>query len=102
RDLLGLMGTAGALGWTATNAQAPEPSTVASLANVVERNDEAVRRLLPTQITDQASPNRGSIPDPFGLHSAGSASGVVETLAASFVHPASKFHHDSALLDRIR
>ena len=39
RDLLGLMGTAGAFGWTATNAQAPRP-TVASLANVVERNDE--------------------------------------------------------------
>jgi hypothetical protein len=102
RDLLGLMGTAGALGWTATNAQAPEPSTVASLATVVERNDEGVRRLLQSQLSDPASPDRGGVRDQFGLHSAGSAGGVVETLAASFVHPRSAFHQDAGLLNRIR
>ena len=79
RDLLALMGTAGALGRygdAAANAALP-------LAAIVERNDAAVRAALQSQIADPASPNRGSVPDQFGLHSAGSASGVVETLAAS-------------------
>ena len=68
----------------------------------LERNDTATRRLLETQITDPASPWRGSVPDQFDLHSAGSAGGVIETLAASFVHPRSKFHGDAALSERIR
>ena len=55
-----------------------------------------------TQVTNPASPVRGSVPDQFGLHSAGSAGGVSETLAASFVHPRSRFHHDIVVLERIR
>jgi hypothetical protein len=102
RDLLALMGTAGTLSLSGTgDAQAPAASAP-GVASVVERNDAAVRTLLETQLTDPASPNRGCVPDQFGLHSAGSASGVAETLAASFVHPQSTFHHDNVLLDRIR
>jgi len=102
RDLLALMGTAGTLSLSASgDAQTPAASAP-DAASVVERNDAAVRTLLETQLTDPASPNRGCVPDQFGLHPAGSASGVAETLAASFVHPQSAFHHDRVLLDRIR
>ena len=103
RDLLALMGTAGALARCGgAEAQTTAGGTAPAPASVVERNDGAVRTLLQSQISDPASPHRGSVPDQFGLHSAGSASGVAETLAASFVHPASSFHRDGALLDRIR
>ena len=102
RDLLALMGTAGTLSLSG-NADAQTPAASAPGAgSVVERNDTAARTLLGTQLTDPASPNRGCVPDQFGLHSAGSASAVAETLAASFVHPQSAFHHDRVLLDRIR
>lgn len=74
----------------------------ALMAKAVERNDSAVQSLLQRQITEPASPWRGSVPDQFGLHSAGSAGGVTETLSASFVHPRSRFHRDSVVLDRIR
>ena len=103
RDLLALMGTAGALGRYGDAAAQDAAATAAlPLAAVVERNDAAVRAALQSQIADPASPNRGSVPDQFGLHSAGSASGVVETLAASFVHPRSAFHRSAVLLERIR
>jgi hypothetical protein len=74
----------------------------ALVATAVERNDAAVQSLLQSQITAAASPWRGSVPDQVGLHSAGSASGVCEVLAASFVHPRSRFHRDAVLLERIR
>lgn len=72
------------------------------LERAIERNDAAVRRLLDAQITGPASPWRGGIADEFGLHAAGSAGGLTETMAASFVHPQSKFHGDPALVERIR
>jgi hypothetical protein len=102
RDLLALMGTAGALTVRSTAEAQVTGGTPPPPAGALERNDSAVRTLLQTQITAAANPNRGSVPDQFGLYSAGSASGVVETMAASFVHPQSAFHHDAALLDRIR
>jgi hypothetical protein len=42
------------------------------------------------------------VPDQVGLHSAGSAGGVAETLTASFIHPKSRFHGDNALVERVR
>ena len=102
RDLLALMGTAGTLSLCDDAAAQTAAASAPGLASIVERNDAAVRTLLQSQITDTVSANRGSVPDQFGLHSAGSASGVAETLAASYAHPQSAFHHDSALLDRIR
>lgn len=71
-------------------------------AAAVARNDAAVRKLLDAQITDPSSPWRGSIADEFGLHHAGSAGGLVETLTASFVEPSSTFHGDAALVTRIK
>ncbi len=69
---------------------------------IVDRNDDAVRKLMRAQITDAQSPWAGSVPDDYLMHSAGSAGGLIETLAASFSCPQSKFHKDSGLLDRIR
>jgi hypothetical protein len=88
-----------ALSNVALQAQAPG---VPAVDAVVARNDTAARTLLDAQVTDPASAWCGSVPDQFSLHSAGSAAGVIETLAASFVHPRSRFHDDPALLERIR
>ena len=103
RDLLALMGTAGALGrYAGATAQEAGGEAALPLAAIVERNDVAVRSVLQSQITDPDSPGRGSVPDQFGLHSAGSASGVVESLTASFVHPRSAFHRSNVLFERVR
>jgi hypothetical protein len=100
RDALGLIATAGA--FASLETPPPAQAAVPTLDQLVERHDTAVRTLLGSQITDSASRFRGSVPDQFLLHSAGSAGSVAETLSAAFVHPASRFHHDGALLDRIR
>jgi hypothetical protein len=42
------------------------------------------------------------VPDQYGLHSAGSAGGAVETLTASFLHPQSRYRGDPEVLERIR
>jgi hypothetical protein len=107
---MGLLASTGAFGlgagrWRALGGEGTVPQSGQSLdalvVSAVERNDTAVQSLLQGQITDSASQWRGSVPDQFGLHSAGSASGVSETLAASFVHPRSRFHRDAVLLERI-
>ena len=79
-------------------AQAPTSPLDAALA----RNDDAVRTLLERQVTDPASPFRGTVPNEVGLHWAGPAGGATETLTASFIHPQSRFHDDRAVLERIR
>jgi hypothetical protein len=99
REIVSFMGTAAALG---PRSLSEAQTTAGSGPTLVERNDVAVRGVLQSQITDSANPNRGSVPDQFGLHSSGSAGGVAETLAASFVHPQSTFYREKTLLDRIR
>jgi len=102
REALAMLGAAGAsavAGHTRTIGTQTPPST---LGAAVRRNDAAVRGLLSSQITDGASQWRGSVPDQFGLHSAGSAGGVAETLTASFLHPQSTFHGDNTLVERLR
>jgi hypothetical protein len=94
RDAMKILGAIGAAA-----CSTPRPPSPAG--TLVERNDDAVRSLLAGQVVDPASPARGSVPDAFGLHHAGSAAGVVETMAASLVHPASAFHRDAELLARI-
>jgi hypothetical protein len=92
--ILGVFGTSAAL-----------PACVSAPAHaalpLVQRNDEAVAALLRAQVTDPASPFRGSVGDRFGLHTAGAVADVIETLAASFVHPESAFHRDPELVRRI-
>ena len=99
RDALALFGAAGALG--AVPAQPPQsPESLESGA--VERNDGAAERLIKAQVADPADPHAGSVPDEHGLHQPWSASGVIETLTAAFVHPRSRFHRDGAVMERIR
>jgi hypothetical protein len=100
RDALTILGVASALGAAGVRGHTRQAGY--AIEGVVERNDAAVQGLLRAQVTDPASPWRGSAPDQFGLHTAGSAAGIVETLAASFVHPRSRFHDDGALLEGIR
>jgi len=69
---------------------------------IVDRNDDAVSKLMRAQITDVQSRWAGSVPDEYLMHSAGSAGGLIETLAASLACPQSKFHGDASLLERIR
>ena len=97
--MLGAAGGAAVAG-RAAPVDAQPPSSPVDRA--VARNDAAVRSMLDNQITDAASPWRGCVPDQVGLHSAGSAGGVAETLTASFIHPTSRFHRDNALVERIR
>lgn len=77
------------------------PSPVPDRA-ILERHDQAVADLLRRQITDPSNPRRGSYPDPFGLHHAGSAAAILATLTAAFLHPGSKHHRDPGLIERLR
>jgi hypothetical protein len=102
REALALLGAAGAAARLQGAAREPEQVAASPLDGALARNDQAVRTLLDRQIADAASPWRGSVPDQYGLHSAGSAGGVAETLTASFVHPQSRYHDDPAAFERIR
>src|SRR5882757_2804207 len=69
-------------------------------AAVVARNDAAVESYLQSQIT---SPGEwaGSVPDEYLQHTAGAASGLIETLTASLNHSGSKHFHSNELVSRI-
>lgn len=97
RDALRLLGAVGAAPFAAMHIAKPGSAA----ADVVERNDAVVRTLLATQDTDSGSPWRGSVVDRFGLHTAGSAAGLIEAMASSFLHARSAFHGDDRLLARI-
>ena len=102
RDALGLLASTGAclgagrLGALTGEGAAPSAQSLDALvATAVERNDTAVQSLLRTQVTDWRSQWRGSVPDQFGLHCRCPQSRRrCETLAASFVHPRSRYHRD--------
>lgn len=99
RDALKALGVASALGGAvAAHPQAPRSIVDAAVA----RSNDSVRRLLALQITDPVSPFRGSYPDAVGLHSAGSASGIIEQMTAAFVHPQSAYQGNVTLVERIR
>ena len=68
---------------------------------VAARNDRSVESLLQSQITDAASPWRGSAPNEFQMHPAGSAGGLIEAMTAALICPQSKFHGDGRLVERI-
>jgi hypothetical protein len=102
RNVLAMLGAAGGTAVVSRTKHVTTQAPASPLDQALARNEAAVRTLLASQITDAASRWRGSVPDSVGLHSAGSAGGVAETLTASFVHPRSRFHNDNALVDRIR
>ncbi len=94
---------AGRLGALTGEGAAPSAQALDALvATAVERNDTAVESLLRTQVSDGTSQWRGGVPDQVGLHLPVSAGGLIETLAASFVHPRSRYHRDGVVLERIR
>jgi hypothetical protein len=99
RDALAVLGAGAAVGAVRPAAiETPE----ALVARAVERNDAAARRLIDAQVADPGDPRAGSVQDEHTLYQPWSASGVIETLTASFLHPQSRFHGDRAVLDRIR
>ena len=92
RDLLA---SAAALAATpAANAAIPR--------EIVQRHDDAVDRLLRSQITDPASRFAGTSEDATGLHTAGAAGGALTAFATAFLQPASKFYHAPLMLERCR
>lgn len=102
REALSVLGVGGLAARAASGRVAGSRAPVSVLAGALARNDQAVKALLDAQVTDSQSPWRGSVPDPYGLHSPHSAGGAAETLTAGFVHPQSRYHDDPAILERIR
>jgi hypothetical protein len=70
--------------------------------DLVRRHDEAVDRLLRTQVTDAANPHRGGYPDEFGLYHAGSGAGVLESCMAAYLCPQSRHQGNNELVRRMR
>ena len=99
RDALVLFGAAGAFGAT---KPLPTRTSASPLDAAVARNEAEAERLIAAQVSDPGDRAAGSVPDDHGLHQPWSASGIIETLAASFLHPQSRFHRDPRLLQRIR
>jgi len=89
------------LGGAALAAAAPAAPPEVD-AQVVARNDAAVERLLHTQITDPSHPRLGGVPDEYAMFHAGSAGGLIEAAAASWIVPRSKHHASREVLERIR
>lgn len=99
RHALAVIGAGAALG--AVRPEAIETPD-ALVARAVERNDAAALRLIESQVADPSDPRAGSVRDEHTLYQPWSASGVIETLTASFLHPRSRFHRDRAVIERIR
>lgn len=90
----------------ASAAMAASAATPEVPAAVVARTDAAVDSYLKSQITEAgafsgANP-LGSVPDDYLQHSAGSASGLIETSTAALIYPASKHFQSNELVSRIR
>ncbi|HUQ93916.1 MAG TPA: hypothetical protein VM120_19715 [Bryobacteraceae bacterium] len=71
-------------------------------ASVVKRHDDAVDRLLKTQITDPGDEHRGGLPDAYGLFYAGTAAGITDSFNAAFHHRLSRFYKDPLMVQRLK
>jgi hypothetical protein len=91
--LLSISAGAAASVWPAGAQEVP--------ADVNARNDASAESYLKAQITE-AGPWQGSVPDEYGMHAAGSASGLIETVTAAVSHPGSKHHGSNEAVERIR
>ncbi|MCS7315571.1 MAG: hypothetical protein NZ554_08870 [Bryobacteraceae bacterium] len=69
---------------------------------IAARHDYAVRDLLRRQVADATSPWRGSFADSTELCFPGPAAGAVELFMAAYLHPASRFHREAVLVERMR
>jgi hypothetical protein len=86
-------GAAAAAAWTAEAQEIPSA--------VVARTDVAAESYLKSQITE-AGPWQGSIPDEYGMHPAGAASGLIEILTAAVNYRGSKHYQSNEAVERIR
>ncbi|MGH9627426.1 MAG: hypothetical protein ACRD7E_03560 [Bryobacteraceae bacterium] len=71
------------------------------VTQIVKRHDEGVERLLKMQNTDPQSQWRGGYPDANGLHHGGSGGGILESFTSAWLHPESRFHKSSLLMERM-
>ena len=102
RKILGMAAGAAITVTTAGLAEAlPVPTPILDDA-VVARNDASVAHSLEAQVTDAASPYRGSTPDEYLVHAPGSASSLIEVMTSSYVCPQSRYHKSAELLKRIQ
>jgi len=92
REMLGLMAAA-------TAAGAP-PKDVD--ARIVAHHDENVAAAIAAQNTDRASFGYGGLLSATGLYHAGAAAGLIESCMAAYLHPQSRFHGNTLLVDRIK
>jgi len=72
------------------------------VGGLVIENDKAVESYIERQNVDPASRWRGAVPDQFGLHEPGSASGLLLRGVASYVRSESRFHGGAELRTRIK
>ncbi len=86
----------------ATSAAALKAQSAAPITDIVKRHDEGVARLLKAQDTDPGSRWRGIYVDEYGLHSPATACGIITSLTAAYLHPESKYHKDTELVQRMR
>lgn len=86
----------------ASSMAALKAQAVPPVQDIVKRHDEAIARLLKTQDTNPSSRWRGILPDEYGLHNPATACGIISALATAYLHPASKYHRDAELVQRMK
>lgn len=77
------------------------PAVADWVPKALSRHDAGVENALRLQITDSSSRWRGIYPDEYGLYFPGTASGIVDSFVAAYLHPQSKFYRDGRLPERI-
>jgi hypothetical protein len=85
-----------------TSTAALKAQAIPPVQDIVKRHDEAVARLLTTQDTNPSSRWRGILPDEYGLHNPATACGIISSLAAAYLQPASKYRRDAELVQRMK
>ena len=75
---------------------APQPVPASAVAML----DAQVEQLLARQVADPRAEGFGCYPDEYGLHHAGSASGLAHVFLAAFACPGSKFHLGRLMVQR--
>ncbi len=78
---------------------APAPTTFD--ADLIRRHDEAVDYYLKNQVTAASSRWRGALPDAYGLHAPGTATGLWEVYTAAYCCAQSRHYRKAEMLERI-
>lgn len=86
----------------ATSVAALKAQAIPPIQDTVKRQDESIARLLKMQDTNPSSRWRGIFPDEYGLHNPSTACGIISALATTYLQPASRYHRDAELVQRIK